>query len=261
MSKPSTSKSTPAQSSALTLIKALDVLEAVSHRPPMTVIQIASHLGLNRTTTHRLVQTLIKKSYLRPSSDGRGFEIGLGVLPLAASHLDRNKIRLAALPHLHTLARDTGQGVNLGVVFQKRILYLAGVEKPSLPNVYSRFGKVASLNCSSLGKAIMAWMPDEDVEDLLNTMTYEKYTRATIVDRSKFVDELAVTRDRGYAVDMEEHINGIWCVASPVFADGVHPVAAISISGNDKNGILEQSEKVKSIAQVVAHVLSPFLSI
>ena len=77
------------------------------------------------------------------------------MLRLAASLLDSSLIRLESLPHLENLARITGERVNLGILHRHQMLYLAGVEKPSLPTIYSRFGKTSPAYCSSLGKSIL----------------------------------------------------------------------------------------------------------
>ncbi len=104
----------------LTLVKALDVMEAVAGSSGMTVAEIAAKVGLNRTTAHRLVQTLKNLHYLQPAASGRGFEIGLKLLPLAAQQLDSNKVRLAALPHLNTLAQQAGERVESWRIVRQR---------------------------------------------------------------------------------------------------------------------------------------------
>ncbi len=243
-------------SPVLTLVKALDVLEAVADGSGMTVAEIAAKVGLNRTTTHRLVQTLKHLHYLQPAAGGRGFEIGLKLLPLAAQQLDNNKVRLAALPHLNTLAQQAGERVNLGVLFGGELLYLAGVEKPSLPNMYSRFGKLAPVHCCSLGKAIIAHYPQDELRTMLGAKPLVRQTENTIVEFDALMRDLEEARRRGYAIDNQEHVANSWCIAAPVF-DGAQPIAAVGISGNDRERVLGMADKVKLTAEVITHVLSP----
>ena len=242
--------------SVLTLVKALDVLEAVAGASGMTVAEIAAKIGLNRTTTHRLVQTLKQLHYLQPSQSGRGFEVGLKLLPLAAQQLDSNRVRLAALPHLNALAQQAGERVNLGVLFGGELLYLAGVEKPSLPNMYSRFGKLAPIHCSSLGKAIIAQYPANELRALLSGHPLVRQTENTIVEVGALMHDLEETRKRGYAFDNQEHLPNVWCIAAPVF-DGVQPIAAVGISGSDRDRVISMVDKVRQTAEVITHVLSP----
>ncbi len=258
MASPSNPEKEPSSSSAvLTLVKALGVLEAVATSSGMTVAEIAKTVNLNRTTTHRLVQTLKQLDYLQTSSSGRGFEIGLKILPLAAQQLDSNKVRLAALPHLNTLAQQAGERVNLGVIFDGNLLYLAGVEKPSLPNMYSRFGKLAPVHSSSLGKAIIAQYPESELRELLGTQPLARYTANTIVDVDVLLADLEETRNRGYAFDDQEHIPNEWCVAAPVFDSTGQPVASVGITATNRERALRMVDKVKATAEVITHVLSP----
>ena len=224
----------------LTLVKALDVMEAVAGSSGMTVAEIAAKVGLNRTTAHRLVQTLKNLHYLQPAASGRGFEIGLKLLPLAAQQLDSNKVRLAALPHLNTLAQQAGERVNLGVLFGSELLYLAGVEKPSLPNM-----------------AIVAYYPQAEMLHLVGREPLRRQTENTIVEVDALMRDLADTRRRGYAFDNEEHLVNVWCIAAPVFDGGPRPAAAVGISGNDRERVLSMADKVKLTAEVITHVLSP----
>lgn len=246
-----------AQGAVLTLVKALHVLETVAAGRGMTVAEIAAKVGLNRTTTHRLVQTLIQQHYLQPTENGHGIEIGLMLLPLAARQLDSNRVRLAALPHLNTLAQQAGERVNLGVLFEGELLYLAGVEKPSLPNMYSRFGKLAPSYCCSLGKAIMATLPESDVRAQLAATQLVRHTENTLTDVDAILKDLAETRRRGYAFDNQEHIVNVWCIAAPVYDGHGAAIAAVGISGNDPDRVLAMADKVRQTAEVISHVLTP----
>lgn len=244
-------------SAVLTLVKALDVLEAVAQDSGMTVAEIAGKVGLNRTTTHRLVQTLRQLNYLQPAPGGRGFEVGMKLLPLAARQLDSNRVRLAALPQLNALAQEAGERANLGVLFDGELLYLAGVEKPSLPNMYSRFGKLAPIHCSSLGKAIIAQYPEAEVRAVLGTKPLVRQTENTIVDIDALLGDLAETRKRGYAFDNQEHLANTFCIAAPVFDGGPLPCAAIGITGSNRDRVLSMADKVKLAAEVITHMLAP----
>ncbi|MAM84672.1 MAG: hypothetical protein CL472_08425 [Acidobacteria bacterium] len=245
------------KSAALTLSKGLDILKYVQENPGRTIAKIASAMEINRSTAHRLIKTLEGHYFIQQTLDGRGYEIGLGVLPPAAAQLDHNSVRIASIPYLNTLAQETGQRVNLGVLLGGDVLYLAGIEKPSLPNVYSRFGKVAPLHCCSLGKVILAMMDASEVESLLQNRTLERYTNNTLTDRDALLDDLAATRTRGFAVDNEEHIDGTWCVSAPLMSPRSRPIGAIGISGSEKTTIIDSAEKVGSVAKIISHLLSP----
>lgn len=247
-----------AGSPVLTLIKAMDVLETVAEGGiGMTTAEIAARLGLNRSTIHRLVQTLVQQRYLKPAATGRGFEIGLKFLPLAARQLDTHRVRLAALPHLATLAREAGERANLGVLFEDQLLYLAGVEKPDLPVMYSRFGKLAPVHCCSLGKAILSTYDEASQRAFLLRRPLIRQTASTHTDVDAVIADLAETARRGYAIDDEEHIASGWCVAAPVYDAGAEAVAAVGVSGGRREHVLGMADSVRRAAEIITHLLSP----
>src|SRR5262249_40499370 len=115
------------RSAVKSLRKALSVLNAVAAAErPLTVAEIALRAGIARPTAYRFVQTLLAEGHLAQNAvDGR-YAIGFAVLPLAASLLDHNRMRIEALPHLNTLAQQTGERANLGILYRDRLLYIAG---------------------------------------------------------------------------------------------------------------------------------------
>jgi len=152
-------------SAVKTLRKALTILSAFAGAErPLTVAEVAIITGITRPTVHRLVQTLVAEGFLSQNPDDSRLSPGFSVLQLAGRLLDTNQLRLESLPHLEELARTSGERSNLGILHRGEVLFLAGVEKPSLPTIYSRFGKTAPAYCVSLGKAILAQLPRADLD-------------------------------------------------------------------------------------------------
>jgi DNA-binding IclR family transcriptional regulator len=238
------------------LRKALTVLNCVaSAERPLTVAEVAINTGIARPTAYRFVQTLVSVGYLaQDSRDGR-LSVGFAVLPLASSLLDHNRLRVEALPHLHNLALKTGERTNLGILYRDRVLYIAGVEKPALPTIYSRFGKSAPAHCCSLGKAILAFLPEVEVRELLNRNPLTAHTPKTITSRAAFMKELSDTRQRGYAVDRAEHVSASYCLAAPIFNAVNLPIGAIGVSGRELEPMLKYRDLVQQTAEVVSHHL------
>ena len=211
--------------------------------------------GIARPTAYRLVQTLLAEGYVEQNPlDGR-LSIGLATLPLAASALDRNRMRLEALPHLHALAQQTGARANLGILHKNQLLYLAGVEKPSLPTIYSRFGKLIPAHCSALGKAILANLPEAELRAVLAARPLEPSTPNTITDPKAFAEEMADIRRNGFAVDRAEHVPGSFCVAAPIFDSRFGPVGAIGISSRSLEPALAEVDRIRHTAEVISHLL------
>lgn len=244
------------RSAVKSLRKAMTVLNVVAAADrTLTVAEIALRAGIARPTAYRFVQTLVAEGYLTQNAvDGR-FAIGFAVLPLAASLLDHNRMRIEALPHLNALAQQTGERANLGILYRDRLLYIAGVEKPALPTIYSRFGKTVPAHCCSLGKAILAQLPEPDVHDLLARQPLIAYTPNSVIDPAAFLTELAETRARGYAVDRAELVPGSFCLAVAIVDARNQPIGAIGLSGRALEPLIEHQALVRHTAEVISHLL------
>lgn len=244
------------RSAVKSLRKALTVLNAIASADrPLTVAEVAINSGIARPTAYRFVQTLVAAGYLAQDPGDSRLSMGFAVLPLASSLLDRNRMRKEALPYLQSLAQQTGERANLGVLYRDRVMYVAGVEKPALPTIYSRFGKSAPAHCSSLGKAILAFLSEAEVRALLARRPLIAFTPSTITNPSLFTKELQQTRERGYAVDQAEHAPGSSCVAAPIFDANNRPIGAIGISGRELDLLIKHQESVRHIAEVISHHL------
>ena len=243
-------------SAVKTLRKALTILDAfaVSERP-LTVAEVALMTGITRPTAHRLVQTLIAEGYLSQNMrDGR-ISPGYSVLQLAGRLLDSDRLRLEAMPHLESLARTSGERTNLGILHRDQLLFLGGVEKPSLPTIYSRFGKTAPAYCVSLGKAILAELTEARVSAYLAAQPLLRRTPNTITQKGALRKELSKIKRQGYAVDREEYAAGTFCVAAAIVVDGV-AAGAVGLTGRSLEALMQQLEAVRHTAEVISHVLS-----
>jgi IclR family KDG regulon transcriptional repressor len=262
MQRPKPLKQSPAaetefdRSAVKSLRKALTILDVVAAAEhPLSVAEIAIRAGIARPTGHRLIKTLMAGGHLTESPiDGR-ISIGFAVLPLAASLLDRNRLRIEALPHLTTLAQETGERVNLGILHQDRLLYLAGVEKPALPTIYSRFGKTVPAHCCSLGKAILAHWSEADVRALLLRQPLTSHTPDSITSLVAFLKELRETRERGYAIDRAEHVVGSYCIATAIFNDRNQPLGSIGLSGRSLTPLIQHKTVLRQTDELISHVL------
>ena len=236
--------------------KTFAILEAVANADrPLRIAEAAFAAGVSRPTAYRLVQTLVAAGYLAQDPNSGRLEMGYSVLRLAATLLDRNRMRIEALPHLQSLSNLTGERTNLGIIHRNNVLYLAGVEKPTLPTIYSRFGKSAPAHCCSLGKAILAHLPEADVQCLIASAPLISQTPNSITSWPRFRKELRVTRERGYGIDKEEHIVGSCCVSAPIFGIGNRVVGAIGLSGRSLEPLLLHAEVVRHTADLISHVL------
>lgn len=244
----------PDRAAVKSLRKALTVLNVIAGADhPLTVAEVAIKAAIARPSAYRFVQTLVGAGYLSQDPLDARLSVGFAVLPLASSLLDRNRMRIEALPHLQRLAKETGERANLGILYRDQVLYIAGVEKPALPTIYSRFGKNAPAHCSSLGKAVLAYVPEADARALVSRRPLEAWTPTTITNMTDFMNELAETRARGYAIDRSEHAPGSFCVAAPIFDANNRPIGAIGVSGRELDPLIQHQELVRQTAEIISH--------
>lgn len=243
-------------SAVKTLRKALAILDAYAvAEKPLSVAEVAVRTGVTRPTAHRLIQTLISEGYLAQDPRDARITPGYSVLQLAAGLLDTSQLRLESLPHLESLARSCGERVSMGILHRHQVLYLAGVEKPSLPTIYSRFGKTLPAYASAIGKAMLANLSESELRSYFDNKPLVRLTATTTTDEATLMAELAEVRRQGFAVDRGENNAASFCVGSAIIVGG-RPVAAIAVTGRSLEPLLPHKDLVKHTAEVISHVLS-----
>jgi DNA-binding IclR family transcriptional regulator len=211
--------------------RTLDIFELLAAEPNgLTVSEISQRLGLARSSTHGLVRTLHTRGYLMQNG-GRRFHLGARLIQLGLNVVDRLELRAAARGPLERLVAATHDTALLVVADRGDLLYVDKVLSDARdvrtdPRVSSR----RPLQCSSLGKALLAALDDGAVGEIVESMGLERATEYSLTDRDALMQDLAETRARGYSVDAQEALLGVWCVGAPVRDHTGRSIAAISLS-------------------------------
>lgn len=240
--------------------RAVYILERLaSSKNGATASEIARELGVNRSTVFRLMETLIEAGYVRQSTLTKRYHLTMKLFTLGSNLLDEMDIRSHARPVLESLQKETGHTVHLGLRDQNEVVYIDKITGTNPIQMYSRIGRRAPLYCTGIGKAILAFMKDDEINQFLKNTKLIKFTPNTIVDSSKLWEEIKKIREKGYALDNEEHEIGIRCVAAPIFdysneVIGSISLAAVVITLGDKS-IEEFADKVMQAAKTVSDLL------
>ena len=211
--------------------RTLDIFELLATEPRgLTISEIGDVLGLARSSTHGLVRTLLARGYL-VQNGGRRYHLGVRLIQLGLNVVDRLELRSAARGPLEKLVAATHDTALLAVPADGDLLYVDKVLSDARdvrtdPRVSSR----KPLQCSSLGKALLAAIDDRSVAELIGEFLLEQATDYSITDRDRLMADLARTRERGYAIDEQEALLGVWCVGAPVRDHTGKSIAAISLS-------------------------------
>jgi DNA-binding IclR family transcriptional regulator len=226
--------------------RALDILDFLietSGGAPLS--RICEGTGLNISTVHRLLATLIAHGYVRQDSGTKEYHLGPQSLRLAQSALGHFDIRSHAMDALRRLASEARELSNLAVLSGDHVIYIAQVpaEERSI-QMFTQLGARVPLHCSGVGKAILAHLSETSVERLIGGRSLAAFTVKTITNSLALKNELEQIRLRGYAIDDEEREEGVRCLAAPVFQSSGEVIAAVSISGPSGRLPLEQLPKL-----------------
>lgn len=212
------------------VLNALRTLEELSRRQPLGVSELSRALGLPKTTTHRSLQTLFEAGWIRPSEmeatkwvlTSRSLTVGL------AGSVEGN-LRELALLEMTRLRDATGETIHLAIPDSPRLVIVARVDGTNSLRTFLPLGTQAPLHATASGRALLAAMPDDAVEEVLDS-GLEQFTPSTLVDREDIRREIARTRERGYALNVSEWRADIAAIGVSIVSRARVPVAALAIS-------------------------------
>ena len=208
---------------------AFRIVETLKELEGAGVSELAKELDMPKSTTHNYLSTLEETDYLT-KEDG-AYYVGVRFLELGSYVRNRRKIYEIAKPEVRELAQETGELANLLVEEHGKGTYLQRARGEQAVNVEAPEGARVPLYCTGLGKSILAHLPEERVENIIEREGLEQVTSNTVSDREALYEQLEEIRQRGYALDDEERIQGLRCVAAPILSTDDRVLGAISVAG------------------------------
>lgn len=219
-------------SPATAVERALNILEAASQRREgLTNSEISRKLGIPKSSASYILRTLEHRGYLRRDAETGRYRLGLKLLSLGGETQAGLDVAEVALPHMRGLVERLGMTCHLAVLDQNEAVYVEKVEAPGFFKVNTWVGRRMFLHSTSVGKALLAWMPKAERDALLHNCEFKKRTPKTITTLSRLVTELERVHQQGYAIDDEENSLGARCFGAPVFDALGNVVAALGVSG------------------------------
>lgn len=237
--------------------RAFLILEAlVEHRNGLSVAELVERLQLNKSTIHRILQTLVAWGYVSKDERTKEYRLGMKVVALSSQYLSGLELKTEALPFMETLQLQTEQFVHLGLLDGNEIVYLEKIGPHTHLRMYSQIGKRATIYSTGLGKAIFAQLDAVRQQALLRQLQYTPVTERTVRNEEEFLREIEKTKLQGFAIDDEENETGMRCVAAPIFDYMGKAIAAVSISGYIGTFSKEKVERFGSYAMECASNIS-----
>ena len=239
-----------------TVAKAFLLLEKIAlSSTPMSINKLSELSGFDKTTTYRLIMTLVELGYVYRPQSSRDYQLSYKVLSLGRNLLKDNEVNELIKNALIKLSEITGETIHYAVLDGKETVVTQKVKGSQLVAVDFQIGDRSPLSYTSIGKAISAYQSHEFIESIIAD-GLPKVTEKTIDTPEKFKEELKRIRNQGYAIDDHEFSNEMCCISVPIFDNDGNVRSGISISGPDSRFTLEKLEDMSISMLVISKELS-----
>jgi IclR family transcriptional regulator, KDG regulon repressor len=233
-----------------TVRKAIQILDLLADSPNLTLTEIVRALKLPKSSVYSILETLGAEKVVEREDSSSKFHLGVKLVELGnRARLELDICRIAA-PFLHGLNVEFDETVHLTVLDKDEVLYVDCIESQRRLRTYSVIGVRAPLYCTSVGKAIMAFLPEEEIGRIAREKGLKRITANTIDSESRLAVELEKVRKLGYAVDDMEHEEHLRCVGAPIKNERGEAFASLSLSGPAERNT---RERILSMAPSVVH--------
>lgn len=211
--------------------RAFDIIELLSVEPRgLTMTEIGLKVDLHKSTVHRLLSSMRERGYIEKSQETGNYRLGLGFIELASLYLNNLELKTEAQPFLHRLTKNTGQTAFLAIRDGSEVVYIDKVETYNSLRRYKIIGRRRPLHATSLGKALLSGMKDEEIEKLYSEKPFEKLTNKTLLSFAALMKEIHQIRKQGWSIDDEENEIGTRCVGAPIFDYRDRVIASLSLA-------------------------------
>lgn len=223
---------TARQGEVQSVTRALSLLTCLgSAEEGQRLTDLARASGLAVSTVHRLLITMQQAGFVHFDSTQNEWHVGREAFSVGAAYVQRRNYVAPAIGFLRRLRDESRETANLGALDNSQLVTLAQVESREITKAISSPGGRVAATCTAMGKALLATWSDQQVEAFCKRNGFRRLTATSHVSFNTFMDDITEVRARGYAIDDEEHVNGLRCVAAPVWSPQGEAVCAVSVSG------------------------------
>ena len=239
------------------LAKGLRLLVALGNHPDGAgVSELAREVELPVSTTHRLLAGMIPQGFVAVDPARRQYFLGLRTFELSQRVGSARKLSAVALPAMQRVTQATGEPTLLAVLAGDEMLYVERVEGTHLAQIRGSAGDRGSLHGTALGKALLAFLPEEERENFIENLPLPKLGPNSITDPDELRAELDRTRERGYAVNDEEPEAGVRAIGVPIIDARGRPAASITVATLTFRYSMEELERFVPLLQDAANEIA-----
>ncbi len=218
-----------------TVGKVIAIIETIqAANRPLSIKEIADTLVLNKSSLHHHVKTLTENGYLQQDDESKKYDIGLNLIRVGQSYLQRLNVRERGHYALEKLSRKLNETVHMMVLDRDEVVYTDKVDvnhQPGSLKCTSFIGLRTDVYSTASGKVLLSHLQSGALEEILQNLEMVQITEYTLKSKEDLINELDLTKERGYALDVQEHVVGLQCVAVPILNMHSQCVATISVSG------------------------------
>lgn len=212
--------------------RALDILELLSlEKDGLGVTDIGNRIGLHKSTVHRILSAMAERGYIEKTSARGSYKLGLKLIEISSVYLNSIELKTEARPYLWELTSKLGQTSHLAILEGNDAVYIDKVDVVTSIRLYSQIGRRIPVYCSALGKSLLSGLAEPELDKIVKGCSFKKLTDNTIDNKNQLLSQVEEVRKNGWALDNEEHEEGVRCIASPIFDYRGKVIAAVSISG------------------------------
>jgi DNA-binding IclR family transcriptional regulator len=231
-----------------TVSRAIRILEYLGAEGQKNVTELSRSLKLPKSSTFEILSTLETEGIVEKDSDRSLYRLGPRLFELGFKAQAELEIRRVALPVMKSLNEQLDETIHLTVLDNREVLYIDCLESTKRLRTYSVIGVRAPLTCTAVGKAILAHLEADEVDEILRAKGLPVFTDRTLGSRDALLEDLREVRSRGYAVDNMEHEEGVRCIGAPVRDHKGEVFASVSVSGPSQRMSLE---RIPQVAEMV----------
>lgn len=220
----------PAHHNIAVIERMMRVLENFQGERDLNLTTLAVRSKMVKSSVYRILFTLERLGYVEKNGDGH-YSVTSRFARLGGQAKPPSDLPALAQPFMLDLVRRFQETVNLGVLDGDEVLYIRVIESPHTFRLAAHAGIRSPLHSTALGKALLASLPDAELQKLVKGCDFRRFTKNTICEVTPFMRELVRGRRRGYAIDNMEDSEGARCLAAPIFDGDQRGVAALSVSG------------------------------
>jgi DNA-binding IclR family transcriptional regulator len=214
------------------IIRASNILKCLSGaKTHFKISELAQHLGLDRSTTYRILLSLEKTGFVEKDEKAGTYSLGLAAFETGNAYLRQMDLIQVSKPIMAELAQKVQETVHLAVLSDTEIVYVDKVDSPRSLGVMSKIGQRGPVYCTALGKTLLAFQPKDEQSRILHKIRLTPLTSRTITSKQRLMEELKGIRKQGYALDRREIEEDVECIGAPIRNHTGDVIAAISISG------------------------------